>query len=48
MLYEKILQDNICNIKNLDTSTLKINVYFNKYYYDEINEDTNFNDYVLL
>lgn len=48
MLYEKTLQDNICNIKNLDTSTLNINVYFNKYYYDKINEDTNFNDYVLL
>lgn len=49
MSYEKTLQDNICNIKNLDdTSTLNINVYFNKYYYDKINEDTNFNDYVLL
>lgn len=48
MLYEKTLQDNICNIKNLDNSTLSINVYFNKYYYDKINEDTNFNDYVLL
>lgn len=49
MSYEKTFQDNICNIKNLeDTSTLKINVYFNKYYYDKINEDTNFNDYVLL
>lgn len=48
MLYEKTLLDNICNIKNLDSSTLNINVYFNKYYYDKINEDTNFNDYVLL
>lgn len=48
MLYEKTLQDNICNIKNLDTNTLNINVYFNKYYYDKMNEDTNFNDYVLL
>lgn len=48
MLYEKTLLDNICNIKNLDNSTLNINVYFNKYYYDKINEDTNFNDYVLL
>ena len=48
MLYEKTLQDNICNIKNLDDSTLNIKVYFNKYYYDKIDEDTNFNDYVLL
>lgn len=48
MLYEKTLQDNIFNIKNLDNSTLNINVYFNKYYYNKINEDTNFNDYVLL
>ena len=48
MLYKKTLQDNICNIKNLEDSTLKISIYFNKYYYDKINEDTDFNDYVLL
>ena len=48
MIYEKTIQDNTCSIKNLDTNVLNIKVYFNKYYHDNIDDSTDFNDYVLI